>query len=351
MMCGAHADVMNFNNMKFKMKMAQAQVKSTLPSKSPRTPRLTAAPNNNSNKINHPPFSIRIIDPDYPDDTNFQFDKNFMTLYGASGDGAAQWNTLTVPRAVREQFKVASYHRSVTKKFMPILVQTKVVRCSSSTSTNSSNSTANSSRKHLKKNKKRGNKKGNFRNEDGNNNDNENMDLCKVVVQIRSNLNNIGTLKDINIALAIPPTVIGKTLTITNTEGEEKESRDADGNEIGNGRYDELKRVVRWTIPELSRGSTVAFGVEVMVAKAPNIYVGKDDLPRFPILLRCSSIQDTVSSIQVDCRELKNNAAVDGVGAIVGSGSGSTMAADANSSIIIDVVTQRSFKLLHRLPP
>lgn len=71
----------------------------------------------------NPPFALRLSDPDYPQE-NYQFDtntsKNFMTFYGS-----AEFNTLTIPKAMLGQIKVATYQRSVTKKFMPVLVQSK----------------------------------------------------------------------------------------------------------------------------------------------------------------------------------------------------------------------------------
>ena len=72
-----------------------------------------------SDAIKNPPFAIRLCDPDYPED-NYQFDTNFMTYYGSG-----EFNTLNIPKAVLGQIKVASYQRSVTKKFMPVLVQSK----------------------------------------------------------------------------------------------------------------------------------------------------------------------------------------------------------------------------------
>ena len=72
-----------------------------------------------SDAVKNPPFALRLSDPDYPED-NYQFDTNFMTYYGSG-----EFNTLSIPKAVLGQIKVASYQRSVTKKFMPVLVQSK----------------------------------------------------------------------------------------------------------------------------------------------------------------------------------------------------------------------------------
>ena len=211
------------------------------------------------------PFSLRIQDPDYPDDSQarFQFDTNYVTLYGTS-----EFNTLSVPKDVKGKVKVASYHRSVTKKFMPILMQSKVSR----------------SGNHL--------------------------EHCKVAVQIRTNLNNVGSIRNITLAMAVPPTVIGSTLSIDSGPGA--------------GEYDDLKRTIRWQVDELQQGSSIVFGAEVLVASTLLV----DELPKFPILLRCNSVEDTVSSVIVDCQQL-----------------------DENHPVTLSVTTQRSFQLLHRLPP
>lgn len=209
-----------------------------------------------------PPFSMRIIDPDYPDDTNFNFDSNLFTLYGPS-----EYNTLAFPRATADYVKIASYHRSVTKKFMPVLVQTKINRFG------------------------------------------DDLKQCKVAIQIRSNLNNIGSLVDINLVVAIPATVIGKSVKIISGPGA--------------GVYDELKRVIRWNVNELKQGSSIVFGAEVIVGSSILV----DEMPKFPVLLRCKSVEDTVSSVQIDCKELDDGHPVD-----------------------LIVVRESSFQLLHRLP-
>jgi len=211
------------------------------------------------------PFSLRILDPDYPDDSQgiIRFDTTYITFRGPS-----EFNTLAVPKDVRDKVKVASYHRSVTKNIMPVLVQSKVTRSGS----------------HL--------------------------EHCEVAVQIRSNLNNMGSVNNITLAMAIPPTVIAKTLSITSGPGD--------------GEYDELKRIIRWQVKEIQQGSSIVLGAEVMVASSLLL----DELPKFPILLRCSSVEDTVSSVVVECQQL-----------------------DEDHPVTLNVATYRSFQLLHRLPP
>lgn len=212
----------------------------------------------------NPPFSIRILDPDEPEDlqSSIQFNQSFLNFHGPQ-----EYNTLSLPKSIRDKCNIATYHRSLTKKFMPILVQSKVNRFG------------------------------------------DNSERCQIAVQLRSNLNNIGSLKDITVAVAVPPTVIGKTISI--------------GAGPGNGEYDELKRVIFWKVRELNQGSSMVFTAEASVTSTILV----DDLPRFPVLLRCKSIQDTISSIQVDCKQI-----------------------DAAHPITLNVSLERSFQLLHRLP-
>ena len=68
----------------------------------------------------NPPFALRLFDPDFPEN-NYQFDSNVISYHGSR-----EYNTVkSIPKALLGQIKIASYQRTVTKKFMPILVQTK----------------------------------------------------------------------------------------------------------------------------------------------------------------------------------------------------------------------------------
>lgn len=212
----------------------------------------------------NPPFSIRVLDPDYPEESqnNIQFNQTYISFHGP-----LEYNTISVPKAIREVINVASYHRSVTKQIMPVLVQSRVHRFG------------------------------------------ENLNRCQVAVQIRSNLNNVGNLKEITLAVAVPPTVIGKSIHVVPGPG--------------NGEYDDLRRVLCWKMNELDHGSSILFSAEASVTSKLLI----DELPKFPVLLRCKSTEDTVSSIQVDCKQL-----------------------DAAHPVTLNVTMERSFQLLHRLP-
>jgi hypothetical protein len=194
----------------------------------------------------------------YEDDT-YQYDFKYITLYGDN-----ELNVVTVPRGMKEQFKIASYHRTITKKYMPVEVDSNVVR------------------------------KG---------------DICNIVVKIQAkkNTHSKGTMGNILVAMAVPPTVIGKSLKLLS----------------GDGVYDGLKRIVKWSVSKLENGGVIRFEAEVKVAKK---VIGEREVPSFPIVLRCSSKEDTVSSIEVNIEPMKNQ------------------------PVTLNVIQHRSFKILHRLP-
>ncbi len=110
-----------------------------------------------------------------------------------------------------------------------------------------------------------------------------------------------------NVCCAVPPTVISKTFKIT----------------TGEGTFDEFKRLIRWNVKELAVGSSVIFGAEVQIS-LKNISI--DELPKFPVLIRCNSTDDIISSVEVDVKEINGHPAT------------------------IVVMKNHSFRLLHRLP-
>lgn len=133
------------------------------------------------------------------------------------------------------------------------------------------------------------------------------MEKCLLAIQIRSNLKNKGSLKDLVVCCAVPPTVIGKSLKIT----------------TGEGTFDELKRIIRWNVKELPVGNSLIFAAEVDIC-LKNISV--DDSPKFPVMIRCCSTADIVSSVEVELREVNGHPAH------------------------IVALQNHSFRLLHRLP-
>jgi len=171
---------------------------------------------------------------------------------------------LSIPKSLLGQIQLASWQRSEMKRFMPVLLQRKVLRTS-----------------------------GNF-------------NRCIVAIQLRSNLHNKGSLKGLSVVVAIPPTVIGSSLEIKQ----------------GEGTFDNLKRVVTWTLKELLVGKSLMYVFEIDILSA----VHSDELPKFPILLRCSSAEDTISNVKVNLEQMQRHPAT------------------------LFVKTHSSFQLLHRLP-
>jgi len=110
-----------------------------------------------------------------------------------------------------------------------------------------------------------------------------------VAIQLRSNMNNKGNLKDIVLAMSVPPTVIGNTLKVIR----------------GDGQYDTLRRVVKWTLQELPKGESLMVGAHVKVLST--LY--SDELPNFPVILRCTSAEDIISSVKVDATSVRGSPA------------------------------------------
>ncbi len=133
------------------------------------------------------------------------------------------------------------------------------------------------------------------------------MEKCQLAIQIRSNLKNKGSLKDLKVCCAVPPSVVGSSLNIT----------------VGDGTWDDLKRVITWNVKELAVGKSLLLGAEVDVSLS-NILI--DELPKFPVMIRCSSTSDTVSSLEIELREVTGYPAQ------------------------ISALKHHSFRLLHRLP-
>ena len=126
---------------------------------------------------------------------------------------------------------------------------------------------------------------------------------CRVAVQVRSKLSNVGNLHDFSIALAVPEAVKGDSIQIVR----------------GNGNYDELKRTIHWKLPELQRGSSF------MVSAQLSLWEEGQELS-FPVILRCTSQSDQIGQYQAF----------------------SVTSADTYPSSVT-FTTQRSVRLLHRL--
>lgn len=130
----------------------------------------------------------------------------------------------------------------------------------------------------------------------------------RIAVQIRSRLDNQGDMKDLTILVAVPEKVNGSTIQV----------------QRGQGCYDELQRTIKWKIPHLIKGQSELVVAEADLWKAPQS--GEDETP-FPVMFRCSSVNDSMS-----CLEWK-------VAQVSGSPAHMTTA-----------TAKHTFRLLHRLP-
>lgn len=126
---------------------------------------------------------------------------------------------------------------------------------------------------------------------------------CRVAVQVRSKLSNVGNLHDFTIAVAIPEAVNGDSIQIVR----------------GDGSYDELKRTIHWKLPELERGNSF------MVSAQLNLWEEAREVS-FPVMLRCTSQSDQIGEYQ-----------------------DFAVAAAEQHPSSVTYTTQHSFRLLHRL--
>jgi hypothetical protein len=113
-------------------------------------------------------------------------------------------------------------------------------------------------------------------------------DTCRIAVQVRSKLSNKGDLEDFTIAVAIPERVNAGTVEVLRGEGE----------------FDELKRTIKWVMPHLPKGESFMVSAE---AKLWSDATPEDERNlRFPVLLRCSSRLDQISSADFRATEADN---------------------------------------------
>jgi hypothetical protein len=130
----------------------------------------------------------------------------------------------------------------------------------------------------------------------------------RLALQVRSKLMNNGDLQNFTIAVAVPERINADTVEITR----------------GLGIWDALKRTIKWSIPDLPKGES--FMVSAQAQLWSNVTNEDQLLLRFPVLLRCSSQHDQVSTISLTLEE----------------------ASEIPSTITYS--QHVSFRLLHRLP-
>lgn len=113
---------------------------------------------------------------------------------------------------------------------------------------------------------------------------------CRITVQVRSNLSNQGDLSMFSIALAMPPFV--KNVKVTK----------------GDGTWDGLRRLVKWTRSELPKGHSFAVSVEgeMLAPVKPEDHTQHNP---FPVIIRCESSVDHLSGIEFDAIQVEGHPA------------------------------------------
>lgn len=127
---------------------------------------------------------------------------------------------------------------------------------------------------------------------------------CRIALQVRSKLSNKGDLKDFTLAVAIPEVVDGESVQIVR----------------GQGSFDGLKRLIKFQLAHLKKGESFMVSAQARLWKS--IQGGEI---RFPVLMRCSSTDDHISSVDFEVQQ------------------------DDGTPCSISVTKAHSFRLLHRL--
>jgi hypothetical protein len=112
-----------------------------------------------------------------------------------------------------------------------------------------------------------------------------------VAVQVRSKLTNSGDLEDFTIAVAVPERVNGGTVKVVH----------------GDGFWDELKRTIKWKVGKLQKGSS--FMIAAQAELWSPVASSEKHTITFPVLLRCSSSCDQVSSVEFQTCEAEGHPA------------------------------------------
>mmetsp|Transcript_15823 Transcript_15823/g.34245 ORF Transcript_15823/g.34245 Transcript_15823/m.34245 type:complete len:352 (-) Transcript_15823:1366-2421(-) len=121
--------------------------------------------------------------------------------------------------------------------------------------------------------------------------------VCRISVQIRSNLSNQGDLSNFTIIVAIPTTIRGETVKVTRGE---------------RGVWDANARIVTWKIGHLPHGESCLVGAEANVSSAvANLLRENPFAPEMaenkiqcPVLVRCLSEVDQVSDLTLSAMAL-----------------------------------------------
>ena len=179
--------------------------------------------------------------------------------HGEQDDDELQYR-VDIPKSQKAGYEILNYSMSVQTQNMPILVQAKAA---------------------IKENK------------------------CRVIVQIRSNLSNVGDLSNFTIIVAIPTTLVAETVKVTKGD---------------NGVWDSLKRIVTWKIGHLPHGESCLVSAEADLRLSPAVANLVHDNPfnnkaveskiHCPVLVRCLSEVDQVSDLTLAATPLQNERGV-----------------------------------------
>lgn len=111
--------------------------------------------------------------------------------------------------------------------------------------------------------------------------------MCRVALQVRSKLSNLGDMEEFTIAIAVPEHIDGSTVEI----------------QRGDGVWDDLKRIVKWRLKSLNKGESF------MVSAQAKLWKPQDDSCEinFPVLLRCTAAADQISTAEFEIAQDKDN--------------------------------------------
>ena len=109
-------------------------------------------------------------------------------------------------------------------------------------------------------------------------------DTCRVGVKLRSNPINTHNLENLVILIAIPPDASGESTKMSKQGGV----------------WDPIKRVIVYKYEKIACGETV--DLQMQFDYSPIIRKDGQNaiLPRFPVLVRCNGVNETLSNLLLD---------------------------------------------------
>ena len=107
-------------------------------------------------------------------------------------------------------------------------------------------------------------------------------DYCRVGIKVRSNPSNKRNIKNVSILMAVPPDASGETMKMS----------------LRGGVWDPMRRMIVWSFPVMKNGETIDFQLQFEYCASPS-GAACDELPRFPILVRCDAEQTQLSDVEI----------------------------------------------------